>query len=124
MTDANIPELASLAEQLIGQVQAAFADSLKVLWQAMIAVAGVGLSSTLVMKELSLQEVADVDWCMSEKSHEMPYAFPNFTSVLLVSENHLAICPSSIISLFITNSCNPWASNCSNLHITPLSHSL
>ena len=33
----------------------------------------------------------DTDWGLSEKSHEMSYAFPNFTTVLLVFENHLAI---------------------------------
>jgi len=82
LTYAIIPKLASLTEPLIGQVWATFADFLKVLLEAMIVVASVSLLSTLVMKELPLQEVADVDWGLSEKSHEMSYASPNFITII------------------------------------------
>ena len=63
---AIIPQLGSLSEPLKGEVRAAFADSLKVLWEVMIAVAGVGFLSALIMKELPLQKVMDEDWGLRE----------------------------------------------------------
>ncbi|KIM90095.1 hypothetical protein PILCRDRAFT_1464 [Piloderma croceum F 1598] len=63
---AIIPQLGSLSEPLKGEVRAAFADSLKVLWEVMIAVAGVGFLSALIMKELPLQKVTDEDWGLRE----------------------------------------------------------
>jgi hypothetical protein len=63
---AIIPQLGSLSEPLKGEVRAAFADSLKVLWEAMIAVAGIGFLSALIMKELPLQKVMDEDWGLRE----------------------------------------------------------
>ena len=52
---AIIPEVASLSEPLKDQIRAAFAESMKVLWEIMTAVAGIGLSTALMMKELPLQ---------------------------------------------------------------------
>ncbi|KAF8514423.1 iron permease [Hysterangium stoloniferum] len=59
---AAIPQINGLAEPLRGQVRAAFADSLDVLWEVMIAIAGVGLLSSFFMKEMPLQDVTDETW--------------------------------------------------------------
>jgi hypothetical protein len=71
---AIIPELSSLSEPLKGEVRVAFAASLKVLWEVMVAVAGIGFLSALVMKELPLQEVTDEDWGLRENASERPEA--------------------------------------------------
>lgn len=67
---AIIPELASLPEPLKESVRASFADSLKVLWEVMIAIAGIGFLSALVMREMPLQKVTDEDWGLREHAGE------------------------------------------------------
>ncbi|KAI8977720.1 iron permease [Trametes punicea] len=57
-----IPQIRDLPEPLKDSVRAAFADSLRVLWEVMIAVSGLGFLSTWIMRELPLQLVADDDW--------------------------------------------------------------
>ena len=51
-----------LHEPLKTQVRGAFAASLDVLWEVMIAMAGLGLLSSLLMRELPLQNVLDETW--------------------------------------------------------------
>ena len=64
---AAIPQIKGLQSALKAQVQAAFADSLDVLWEVMIAVSGVGFLSTWLMREVPMQQVPDENWGLSEK---------------------------------------------------------
>jgi hypothetical protein len=50
------------------QVRVAFAKSLDVLWEVLIAVAGLGFLSTLMMKPLPLQEVTDESWGLKQEA--------------------------------------------------------
>lgn len=54
----------TLAEPLRSEVQLAFAQSIDVIWQAMIGVAGVGLIAALFMEGLPLHTQVDQDWGM------------------------------------------------------------
>ncbi|KAI9060770.1 iron permease [Trametes sanguinea] len=65
-----IPQVPGLAEPLKDQVRAAFADALKVLWEVMIAVAGVGFLSAFLMREISMQRSVDEAWGLEEKERE------------------------------------------------------
>lgn len=56
---AAIPLVGALPEPLRTQVRAAFADSLRVVWQAMIGISGAGLLSVLLMREVPMHEVTD-----------------------------------------------------------------
>ena len=51
--------IGTLQEPLRGQVRAAFAESLRVVWQTMIGVSGVGLLSVALMREVPMQKVVD-----------------------------------------------------------------
>lgn len=57
-----IPLIPSMEEPLKTQVQAAFADSLQVVWQVMVGIAGLGLVSSLAMKRLPLHTQVDEKW--------------------------------------------------------------
>lgn len=59
ITYAAIPTISSLAEPQRRQVQDAFADSLDVLWQVMIGLAGLGFLSSLIMREINMSAVTD-----------------------------------------------------------------
>lgn len=63
-----IPVIPSLPEPLHTEVRVAFADSIQVLWQVMIGIAGIGLLSSLLMKGLSLHTQVDEEWGMAEKA--------------------------------------------------------
>ncbi|KAF8810805.1 MFS general substrate transporter [Phlegmacium glaucopus] len=67
---AAIPQIEGLAEPLRDQVRTAFADSLDVLWKVMIAIAGVGFISSLVMKEMPLQNITDGTWGLQDGETE------------------------------------------------------
>ncbi|KAG6805605.1 hypothetical protein H0H92_014776, partial [Tricholoma furcatifolium] len=54
-----IPRISTLAEPLRSQVRDAFSDSLAVLWQVLLGTSALGLLSTLLMKEVPMQTVAD-----------------------------------------------------------------
>ncbi|TBU37707.1 major facilitator superfamily domain-containing protein [Dichomitus squalens] len=56
---AAIPVIGGLAEPLRSQVRDAFAASLKVVWQTMIGISGVGLLSVGLMKEVPMQGQVD-----------------------------------------------------------------
>ena len=56
---AAIPVIGTLQEPLRGQVRGAFAESLRVVWQTMIGICGVGLVSVALMREVPMQKVVD-----------------------------------------------------------------
>lgn len=64
---AAIPQIKGLAEPMKDAVRAAFADSLDVLWEVMIAIAGLGFLSAWLMKEVGLQQITDENWGLNEK---------------------------------------------------------
>ncbi|OSX62054.1 hypothetical protein POSPLADRAFT_1074411 [Postia placenta MAD-698-R-SB12] len=68
---AVIPQIPTLPEPLKDEVRAAFAQSLDVLWEVMVAVAGLGFLSSLLMKELPLQSVVDDSWGLEKNGAEM-----------------------------------------------------
>lgn len=59
---ASVAILDTLAQPLQGEVRVAFADSLRVIWQVMIGVAGVGLLASCMMKHVDLRVTTDQDW--------------------------------------------------------------
>jgi predicted MFS family arabinose efflux permease len=65
-----IPLIRTLPEPLKGQIQIAFADSLKVVWQALAGIAGGGLVVSLAMKGLKLHSEVDAKWGLNENSVE------------------------------------------------------
>ena len=65
-----IPFIAALEEPLKTQVREAFALSLGVLWKVMAGVAGMGLISTLLMKELPMNTETDDKWGMEHAGRE------------------------------------------------------
>ncbi|KAG8908872.1 hypothetical protein FRC01_007214 [Tulasnella sp. 417] len=68
---AAIPMIRGLEESRRIEVQDAFAGSIRIIWLVMTGLAGVGLVTSLVMKELKLHEATDEDWGMKEKSGEV-----------------------------------------------------
>lgn len=63
---AIIPMIQTLEEPLRSEVRAAFADSLSVMWQVMVGIAGIGLLSSLFMKGLPLHTKVDESWGMDD----------------------------------------------------------
>jgi hypothetical protein len=63
---AAIPLIPALPEELKAQVQKAFADSLRVVWIALLGVAGAGMLSSLLMKPLKLHTQLDDDWTLEQ----------------------------------------------------------
>ena len=55
---AVIPLIRDLSEPLKTQVRAAFADSMRIIWQTMIGFAGAGFLTTLLLKEIKMHELA------------------------------------------------------------------
>ena len=62
-----IPVIPMLEQPLRDQIREAFADSLIVLWQVMIGIAGLGLVASLFMKGLPLHTQMDENWGIAEK---------------------------------------------------------
>ena len=73
---AAIPQIRSLGEPLRDQVRAAFADSLDVLWEVMIAIAGVGFLSAWLMREIPMQQVQDENWGLNAKEKQADNTVP------------------------------------------------
>lgn len=65
---ALIPQIPSLPEPLKGDIQDAFAGSLRVVWQVLIGVAGIGFLSSLFMAGLPLHNALDEDWTPEAKN--------------------------------------------------------
>ncbi|KAH9834528.1 iron permease [Rhodofomes roseus] len=64
---ATIPTISSLPEPLRTEVRQAFAASLKVVWEVLLGVGGLGLASSLAMKALPLHTAVDDKWALQQK---------------------------------------------------------
>ncbi|TBU55384.1 MFS general substrate transporter [Dichomitus squalens] len=67
---AAIPVIGGLEEPLRTQVRDAFAASLKVVWQTMIGISGVGLLSVGLMKEVPMQGQVDETYGLHTETKE------------------------------------------------------
>ncbi|GAA6054719.1 hypothetical protein JCM3770_000047 [Rhodotorula araucariae] len=68
---ALIPQIKNLAEPLRSEVQTAFADSLRTIWQVLIGIAGLGFIISLFMKSLPLTAETDEEhWGLKEKEKQ------------------------------------------------------
>jgi len=65
-----IPLIPGLEEPLKTEVQNAFANSLRVVWQVMIGVGALGLIASLGMEHLPLHTSLDKNWGITETEHE------------------------------------------------------
>lgn len=65
-----IPIIQQLEEPLRTQVRDAFADSIIRVWQTMIGIAGIGLLSSVFMKEVAMHKKVDQDWALKEKQRK------------------------------------------------------
>ncbi len=74
---ASIPHIKDLAEPVRDQVRAAFADSLDVLWEVMIGIAGVGFLSAWLMRDVGLQQITDEKWGLNERAPGVTAATAN-----------------------------------------------
>ncbi|KAI0921395.1 hypothetical protein AcW1_004613 [Taiwanofungus camphoratus] len=64
---AAIPQIGSLPEPLRTQVRTAFASSIDVIWKTMIGIAGLGLLSTLLLKEIPMAQHTDDSFGLHEE---------------------------------------------------------
>ncbi|KAJ3733198.1 iron permease [Lentinula guzmanii] len=65
-----IPRIPSLQEPLKTEVRTAFAESLRVLWQVMLGVSGMGLLISLTMKGLPLRTELDRKWGVRDDKNQ------------------------------------------------------
>ena len=63
---AAIPQIKGLTGPMKDAVRVAFADSLDVLWEVMIAIAGLGFLSAWLMREVGLQQIQDENWGLND----------------------------------------------------------
>lgn len=66
-----IPAVKLLEEPMRGQVRRAYAEGLRGIWFALIAIAGLGFVAALVVKEIKMPEVNDETWGIEEKAKEL-----------------------------------------------------
>jgi hypothetical protein len=64
---AAIPRIQHLPEPLRSEVRVAFADSLAVIWQTMIGLAGLGLLLSFMMKEVPMTNAIDKNFGLVEE---------------------------------------------------------
>lgn len=62
-----IPVIKDLQEPLRTEVRIAFASSMRVVWLTMIGISGLGLLSSLMMKELPMTKDVDENFALKEK---------------------------------------------------------
>ncbi|KIK58928.1 hypothetical protein GYMLUDRAFT_44966 [Collybiopsis luxurians FD-317 M1] len=62
-----IPQIKQLEPELQSQVQISFSDSLDVIWQVCIGIAGLGLLMSTVMKHHQLHNATDDKWAMENQ---------------------------------------------------------
>ncbi|KAL7284393.1 hypothetical protein ACG7TL_001683 [Trametes sanguinea] len=62
---AAIPSIAGLPEPLRSQVRQAFSQSMATIWEVMIGIAGIGLLSVPLMREVQMQEETDEKYGLS-----------------------------------------------------------
>ncbi|GAA5874035.1 hypothetical protein JCM16303_002669 [Sporobolomyces ruberrimus] len=67
---AAIPVIKTLPEPLRTQVQKAFADSIKTIWQVILGVAALGFLVSLLIKSLPLTMEQDENWGMAQDSRK------------------------------------------------------
>ncbi|KZO94656.1 MFS multidrug transporter [Calocera viscosa TUFC12733] len=67
---AAIPQIASLGQPLQDQVRDAFAQSLSTLWKVTAGLCGLGLLTSLGMKQLQMNANVDEQWQREEKRDE------------------------------------------------------
>ena len=67
---ATIPTISSLSEPLRTEVRQAFAASLKVIWEVLLAIAGLGLLSSFLMKAVPLHNAVDEKWALQQHKDE------------------------------------------------------
>ncbi|KAJ6474403.1 major facilitator superfamily domain-containing protein [Mycena vitilis] len=66
-----IPLIPSLDEPLKNEIRVAFAESLRVVWQVLIGIAGAGLLASLAMKRLPLHTEVDQKWGIDKEKELM-----------------------------------------------------
>lgn len=66
-----IPLLRELEEPLLGQVRAAFASSLQLVWQVMAGISGLGLLISFFMRHMRLHTSVDSDWGAVERQGQV-----------------------------------------------------
>ncbi|KAK0205831.1 iron permease [Desarmillaria ectypa] len=66
-----IPLLKELEEPLLGEVRAAFASSIQLIWQVMAGISGLGLLISLFMRHMDLHTSVDSDWGAVEKQGQV-----------------------------------------------------
>ncbi len=69
---AAVPVIRTLDAPLRGQVQAAFADSLAVVWKAMIGICGAGFLTVLLLKEVPMTTHMDERFALEEAGKSLP----------------------------------------------------
>lgn len=67
---ALIPIIPTLEEPFKTEVRTAFAESIKVIWEVMIGIAGMGLLASLFMKGLPLHTEVDRQWALQVEKPE------------------------------------------------------
>ena len=70
MAYSIIPEISQLEEPLLSEVRDAFAESLKIIWQVMIGISGLGLLTVVLMKEVEMRMDVDSQWALEEKKDD------------------------------------------------------
>ncbi|KAJ7124307.1 iron permease [Mycena epipterygia] len=74
---AAIPVIRQLEEPLRKQVQAAFADSMAVIWQTMIGIAGLGLLFSFLMADVPMNTTVDESYTLKETTRKLGDAETN-----------------------------------------------
>ncbi|KAF8520691.1 MFS general substrate transporter [Gautieria morchelliformis] len=67
ITYSVIPQIRDLPQPLKDEVRQAFIDSLRLIWNVMAGICGLGLLSTLLMKGLPLHATTDEAWALKQK---------------------------------------------------------
>ena len=65
-----IPVIPSLPKPLQFEVKAAFAESIGVIWQVMIGIAGIGFIASMFMKGLPLHTQVDQKWGLEGREEQ------------------------------------------------------
>ena len=65
-----IPYITDLQEPLRTEVRAAFANSLAIVWKTMAGIAGVGLLSVLLLREVPLRGTVDTKFALEGRSED------------------------------------------------------
>lgn len=69
----SIPKIRTLQEPLKTQIQAAFADSVAVVWRVTIGIASIGILASLFMRGLPLHTQVDEKWGLEQDGPGLPH---------------------------------------------------